>query len=114
MGTLNDYREVIKALLDEHKVMANQQKDKYDLESHTIFDEANDRYMLFRTGWWGKKRVHTATLYVRLEQGKIWIEEDMTEDGLAPELLAAGVPKEDIVLAFHHPEVWPFTEFAVA
>jgi hypothetical protein len=114
MGTLNDYRELVKELLNRHKMMANQQEGRYPLESQTIFDEVNDRYMLFRTGWWDKKRVHNATLYVRLEGGKIWIEEDMTEDGLASELLEAGVPKDDIVLAFHHPEVRPLTEFAVA
>jgi hypothetical protein len=29
-------------------------------------------------------------------------------------LLEAGVPKEDIVLAFHEPEMRQYTEFAVA
>jgi hypothetical protein len=38
----------------------------------------------------------------------------LTEDGIATDLLEAGVPKEDIVLAFHAPEMRPYTEFAVA
>ena len=42
------------------------------------------------------------------------IEEDWTEEGITSYLLAAGVPKEDIVLGFHAPEVRPNTEFAVA
>ncbi|MBV7334508.1 XisI protein [Chloroflexi bacterium TSY] len=46
--------------------------------------------------------------------GKIWIEIDWTEEGIATELVAAGVPKEDIVLAFHHPSMRQYTEFAVA
>jgi hypothetical protein len=38
----------------------------------------------------------------------------MTEEGLATDLLAAGVPNEHIVLGFHYPTMRPFTEFAVA
>jgi hypothetical protein len=38
----------------------------------------------------------------------------MTEVGIANELIEAGVPKEDIVLAFHHPEERKYTEFAAA
>jgi hypothetical protein len=45
---------------------------------------------------------------------KIWIEEDMTEDGIATYFLEQGVPREDIVLAFHPPFIRPLTEFAVA
>ena len=36
----------------------------------------------------------------------------MTEEGIATDLLEAGVPKEDIVLAFQPPDVRRFTEFA--
>ncbi|MEZ4707425.1 MAG: element excision factor XisI family protein [Caldilineaceae bacterium] len=43
-----------------------------------------------------------------------YIEIDWTEEGIATELLAAGVPNADIVLVFHHPIVRPYTEFAVA
>ena len=49
------------------------------------------------------------TLYVRLCHGKFWIEDDMTEEGIATDLLQAGVPKEDIVLAFQPPEARQFT-----
>jgi hypothetical protein len=43
------------------------------------------------------------TVYVRIRDRKFWIEEDWTEDGIATDLVRAGVPKEDIVLAFHEP-----------
>ena len=45
------------------------------------------------------------TVYVRIRDEKFWIEEDCTEEGLATELVRAGVPKEDIVLAFHEPKI---------
>jgi hypothetical protein len=34
----------------------------------------------------------------------VWIQSDGTEYGIADELEAAGIPKHDIVLAFHRPE----------
>ena len=53
-------------------------------------------------------------VYIRIEQSKIWIEEDWTKQGIANELLEAGVPPEDIVLSFQHPIKRPLTEFATA
>ena len=47
-------------------------------------------------------------------RGKVWIERDNTEDGVAPELVQAGIPKSQIVLAFRSPEVRKHTEYAVA
>jgi hypothetical protein len=54
------------------------------------------------------------TVYVRVKDGKIWIEQDLTEEGIGNALLQAGVPKEDIVAAFHDPELRQYTEFAAA
>jgi hypothetical protein len=51
---------------------------------------------------------------VEIINNKIWIQCDNTEDGIALELVAAGIPKSDIVLAFHPPDVRKFTEFAVS
>ncbi|HAA31595.1 MAG TPA: hypothetical protein DCE56_32705 [Cyanobacteria bacterium UBA8553] len=49
-------------------------------------------------------------IHLRLKDQKIWIEEDWTEDGIAIALLQAGVPHEDIVLAFHPPRLRQFTK----
>lgn len=59
-------------------------------------------------------RAKWMVLYFRLKNDKFWIEQDMTEDGIANRLLSDGVPKEDIVLAFHEPAMWQYTEFATA
>ena len=113
MDKVTSYRQLVMKLLSDHANLINR-LSKSGLETHMIFDEKRDRYMLFRTGWSGKEHGHTAVLYVRIQEGKIWIEEDGTEDGLAATLLATGVPREDIVLGFRHPEMRPYTEFAVA
>jgi hypothetical protein len=78
-----------------------------------IIDEERGHYLLHTVGWVGKKRVLSTHLYVRVVDNKIWVEVDWLENGITPDLLAAGVPREDIVLAFHHPDLRPLTEFAV-
>ena len=45
---------------------------------------------------------------------KVWIQRDGTEDGIAEELVDAGIPRDHIVLAFHHPSSRPYTDYAVA
>lgn len=107
------YRQLIKRLLQELVEQLNRRPDT-GVETDVAFDEERDHYMLLRVGWSPRGRVQGNTLYVRLKDGKFWIEEDWTEEGIATALLEAGVPKEDIVLAFHPPEMRPYTEFAVA
>lgn len=112
MDTVNQQRALIKKILADYAQAANKFPD--DVETHLVFDEERDHYMAFRTGWWRKKRIHSAVIYVRLHNGKIWIEEDWTEEGIATELVEAGVAKEAIVLAFHHPTMRRYSEFAMA
>jgi XisI protein len=51
---------------------------------------------------------------IDIQDGKIWIQQDFAEEGLANQLLELGVPKTDIVLGFRAPYVRQFTGFAVA
>ena len=62
----------------------------------------------------GDEHIRHLPVHIRLQSGKIWIEEDMTEDGVATWLLEQGVPHDDIVLAFQPPQMRPLTEFALA
>jgi len=64
--------------------------------------------------WQNDHRVHGITLHLRLHSGKIWIEQDWTESGIATELLKTGIPNDEIVLGFRNPKKRPLTEFAVA
>lgn len=112
MDKLETYRSLVMTILKKHANLTH--RPQAGVESHAIFDQNHDRYMMFRIGWRERKRVHTPFVYIHFKNNKIWIEEDWTEDGIATELLDANVPREDIVLAFHHPEKRPYTEFAVA
>jgi hypothetical protein len=84
------------------------------VETAVICDDTHGEYLLMRVGWRGETRVHRPVFYLRLKDDKIWIEEDWTQDGIATDLIAAGVPHEAIVLGFQLPELRPLTEFAAA
>lgn len=87
-----------------------------NLETFVVTDAEHDQYGLFRFGWEAGtgRRVSNTVFLARIKDGKVWIEQDNTDLTLAEELLWAGVPREDIVLAFHPPEMRHLTEFAVA
>ena len=85
-----------------------------DLRCESIFDREHDRYALVTHGWNAGKRVHFLLVHIDIVDGKIWIQKDNTEDGVALELVEAGIPKSQIVLAFRPPEVRMQTEYAVA
>jgi len=44
----------------------------------------------------------------------VWIQHDGTEKGVVEELVALGIPRNKIVLAFHKPEMRKYTPYAVA
>jgi hypothetical protein len=113
MEKVKKYRNLVKQILSNYEALS-QQSSPSELETEVVFDEERDHYILYTIGWWPKGRVCGATVHVRLRNGKFWVEEDWTEDGIATDLLEAGVPKEDIVLAFHPPDMRLHTEFAVA
>jgi hypothetical protein len=52
-------------------------------------------------------------LHIDIKDDQIWIQHDGTESGVANDLVAMGIPKEDIVLAFHAPYKHPYTGFGV-
>lgn len=79
-----------------------------------FIDEEQGHYALMFTGWRKGRRILDLYLMVRLRDGKIWIEEDLSEEGIATDFLENGVPEEDIVLGFQPPNLRHLTEFAVA
>jgi len=113
MDQLKIYRQIIQKILTEYQQWAAG-ANQPGVQQYVSFDEERDHYFWFHVGWQDKERDFGVTIYLRIEHGKIWIEEDWTKQGIANELLGAGVPPEDIVLGFQHPSKRPLTEFAIA
>ena len=113
MDKLTEYPQIIKRILTEY-VELSKKRPNPNLETFLIVDEPNNHYIWMNLGWEKEERITGITVYVRIRDCKFWIEEDWTEDGIATDLMAAGVPPEDIVLAFHHPKMRQYTDFAIA
>ncbi len=114
MDKLNQYRQHIQDVLTEHYKVSPSPGDE-GVDRQLIIDRERDHYQLLNVGWRkGDEPVFGCPIHISIKQGKIWIERDFTDYGIANELIERGVPKEDIVLAFHAPYKRPYTGFAVA
>jgi hypothetical protein len=111
MDRVREYRNIIKRIITEY---AQFNPSYGDINAETVFDEERDHYQLVYEGWNGFERVHGSVIHVDIRNDKVWIQHDGTEDGIAEELVDAGIPRDHIVLGFHLPEKRKYTEFAVA
>lgn len=111
MADINTYRRIIEETLSEYTRIPYAYGD---IQTEAVFDRANDRYLLVNVGWDRGQRVHGSLVHIDIINDKIWIQRDGTEEGVAKELVKAGIPKEMIVLGFRPPEVRQYTEYAIA
>ena len=111
MDQLNHYRNLLEKILTEYSIIPYAFGD---VSNFTVFDRPNDRYFVMTQGWNQNRRVHHCLIQVDIIDGKFWIQNDGTEEGVATDLERAGVPKDQIVLGFRRPELRPYTEYAAA
>lgn len=111
MARIEVYQSYIEKIINHY----GSYKPAYgDVEVQIILDRENHHYQLLTVGWNDDRRIRGCILHIDIkEDGKIWIQHDGTEIGIANELVELGVPKEEIVLAFHAPYKRPYTGFAV-
>jgi XisI protein len=99
MDAPSEWRDLIERLLAEQtKVPVS----IGEIALYTVFDRPQDHYLLMAVGWDKHQRVHAPLIHVDVVDGKLWIQHDGTERGIARDLEAGGVPKDRIVLAFQH------------
>ncbi|MEM7125731.1 MAG: XisI protein [Chloroflexota bacterium] len=111
MGRIDEYRKKIQQVLTQY---ANYNAIPRDVDDQVIIDIDNDHYLLIRAGWYNNtRRSYGCLMHMDIINDKIWIQYDGTEAGIANELVELGVPKQDIVLAYHMPSKRKLTEFAV-
>lgn len=102
-----NYPQIIQNILKQHSGndFAN------GSEVQLLFDTERHHYQVLNIGWKEQKRIFGVIIHVDIKDNKIWIQRDGTEVGIANELVAHGVPKEDIVLGFYAPYKRQFTDF---
>ena len=104
-----NYPELVKTVLARH----TENHRSEETEKELIFDSERNSYLVVHVGWHNNERAYGTVIHVDIRDGKIWIQRDFTEEGVASELVELGVPKTDIVLGFKSPFVREFTGFAV-
>ena len=105
-----NYDQLIQDILTQHS--ANDVKNGTEIQ--LLFDTERHHYQVLNIGWKEQKRIYGVIIHIDLKNDKIWIQRDGTEIGVANQLIAAGVPKKDIVLGFHAPYKRSLTEFAIS
>ncbi len=109
MEKLDKYRNSIVEIMKKY---TNADSSCGDIEVQTVFDRENDHYQIINVGWQNDRRIYGCSLHIDIKNNKVWIQHNGTERRIAEELIELGVPKEDIVLAFHAPKRRQFTGYA--
>lgn len=106
---------ILKELLAEHAAYRSRgyQHAKTEERSVTLFDSLQNRYALVDLGWFDKKHSCKTVILVELLDGKLWIQQDDTEEGIADELVKTGIDSQHIVLGYRPEEMRSLTGFAV-
>ena len=111
MDSVEQLRHIVRSVITAYAEFV---PSRANVQIEKIFDESNDHYELIYAGWNGPHRIHGSVIHIDIRGGKVWIQYDGTEAGVAEDLVKAGIPRDHIVLAFKPPEVRKHTDYAVA
>ncbi len=101
MDSVEQYRQLVRSIIADYAQIPYAHGE---VRFEVVSDSSSDRYLLMLVGWEGIRRVHGCLIHVDIIDGKIWIQRDGTERGVAQDLIDAGVPRDQIVLAFRAAE----------
>lgn len=111
MDKITQYREYVQTLLNQY-ASDDISDDQADVQ--LIFDAERDHYQWMNVGWQGFNRIYRCIMHIDIKDGKIWIQQNLTEQNPAEALIEMGVPREDIVLGLQPSYKRPYTDYGVA
>lgn len=111
MDNIAKYREYIQTLLTHY---AKDDISTNEVEVELIFDTERDHYQWMNVGWEDLNRVYRTVIHFDIKDGKIWLQQNLTEENPAEDLVKMGVSREDIVLGLQPPYKRPYTDYGVA
>lgn len=111
MEKLEKYKEILESLILQY---AEYKPRNTSNEWLPVCDNERGEYLLIKTGWDknGETKTSHTIFHFRLNNNKVYVEEDNTDADIVGQMLDAGIPKEDIVLAFYSPQKRKVTDFA--
>jgi XisI protein len=111
MDRVSRYRQIVRRVIADY---ASTKPAYGEIQTETVIDEERDHYEVVHVGWQGHRRVHGSVIHLDIIDGKVWVQYDGTDRPVAEELVAAGIPREDIVLGFHPAHLRQHTGYAVS
>jgi len=109
MERLEQYRDIVRRVIEDY---ASVKSSHGKIVKEAIVDPTKDHYEVIHVGWDGPRRIHGTVIHIDIIDGKIWVQCDNTNRPVVDELEAAGIPRSDIVLAFHPEHLRQFTGYA--
>ena len=111
MDKVAQYRQYVQTLLSQY--VADDRSDD-EVEVQLIFDTERDHYQWMNVGWQECDRIYRCIVHFDIKDRKIWLQQNLTDQNPAAELVEMGVPKEDIVLGLHPPFKRQYTDYGAA
>ena len=111
MDKLAQYRQYVQKLINHY---AEDDVSDDEVEVQLILDTERDHYQWMNVGWQELSRIYRTIIHIDIKDGKIWLQQNLTDQNPAEELVAMGVPREDIVLGLQPPYKRPYTDYGVA
>jgi hypothetical protein len=102
MDRTENYKQVLTKVIHEYE---QHPPSVGEMHMWSVCDDHQGHYSLFYAGWNEGKRTQGTPFFARVADGEIHIEHDGLGHGITQRLVAAGVTREDIVLAFAKPPV---------
>ena len=112
MDKLEKYRQILRGIINEY---AGYKPRNSPFDWTPICDDERGEYLLMSIGWDAQENhKYHSIFHFRIKDGKVYVEQDNTNADPVQQMLDAGIPKEDIVLAFYSPSHRKLTDFALA
>ncbi len=112
MDNTKKYSIIIQKVLEEF--VATRKSSKNEIQTLLLCDTVRHHYQIVRMGWPNEQQVFNVIFHIDLIDGKIWVQRNMSDYDIVGDIEVQGVPKKDIVLAFHIPEMRAHTAYALA
>lgn len=113
MDKVTRYREVIRRVLQEYVDWVAASPSAKHIRYELVFDPTLDHFQVVYSGWEDRRYIHGSPYHLDIIDGKIWVQYDGTDRPIATQLVEAGVPREDIVLAEKPPDRRALTGFGI-
>ncbi|WP_445176423.1 XisI protein [Microcoleus sp.] len=68
-----------------------------EVEVQLILDTERDHYQWMNVGWEHLTRIYRSIIHIDIKEEKIWLQQNLTDQNPAEELVEMGVPREDII-----------------